>query len=337
MASIAIGILILLGPMLLVVMASVGLHYFLCWKYITVISRIFTEKPLFLLPTGDPPVDAEDLTIVTSDGKRLRACYLSARAPRRGVIWYGLEFGANRWSCVSYCEHLRGAGYDVFAYEPRNQGDSEIDPTYDPLHWLADRDLIDARAAHAYLKQRLEGSSLGVGIFGISKGAGAAIMAANDDNLVRCAVTDGMFGCYTTVVPYMRFWFRIYDKNYMLQGLYPSWYYGLVARAALKNVSRERRIRFLDLEPALQRFRRPLLMIHGARDKYIRPEMAAALFSYAREPKSFWLIDKAKHNQGLAVAGDEYRARVLTFFDAHLAQNLKAAATTGTRLGASDL
>jgi hypothetical protein len=32
-----------------------------------------------------------------------------------------------------------------------------------------------------------------------------------------------------------------------------------------------------------------------------------------------WLVDGAKHNQALAIAGDEYRRRVLDFFDLHLA------------------
>ena len=49
---------------------------------------------------------------------------------------------------------------------------------------------------------------------------------------------------------------------------------------------------------------RPLLMIHGGGDTYIKPEMALALFSKARSPKDYWLVEGAKHNQALAVAGD---------------------------------
>jgi fermentation-respiration switch protein FrsA (DUF1100 family) len=60
-------------------------------------------------------------------------------------------------------------------------------------------------------------------------------------------------------------------------------------------------------------------MIHGALDTYIKPEMARALFEEAREPKEFWLVAEAKHNQALQVAGDEYRRRILEFFEKHLA------------------
>ena len=63
---------------------------------------------------------------------------------------------------------------------------------------------------------------------------------------------------------------------------------------------------------------RPLLMIHGGGDTYIKPGMAQQLFAGARQPKELWLVEKAKHNQALQVAGDEYRQRVLAFFETHL-------------------
>jgi hypothetical protein len=65
---------------------------------------------------------------------------------------------------------------------------------------------------------------------------------------------------------------------------------------------------------------RPLLMIHGLADAYIKPEMTTRLFAFAREPKELWLVENAKHNQALQVAGEEYRQRVLRFFETHLAE-----------------
>ncbi len=64
---------------------------------------------------------------------------------------------------------------------------------------------------------------------------------------------------------------------------------------------------------------RALLMIHGGADNYIKPVMARTLFDRAGQPKEFWLVEKAKHNQAMQVADGEYRRRVLEFFDKHLA------------------
>ena len=311
-----VGVTLLLPTFVVGLMAL--LHFFLRRKYLHIIVRIYEETPFFNVPRGLPRSDAEDVTFPTADGLGLRGCYIKTPHPRRGVILFGLEYNSTRWSCVPYCDHLVDAGYDVFAYEPRNQGDSGCEPNLQPLHWPCDRDVTDARAALAYLKGRPDADPLGVGLFGISKGAGAGLLAAMADPYIRCAACDGMFSSTYTVVPYMRKWITIYNKSYFIQGLLPSWYYATLARVAVARVERERGVKFLDLEPALRRFRRPLLMMHGQRDGYIRPDMSRRLYEFARTPKEFWLIPGANHNQGLHVAADEYKNRVRDFFDKYL-------------------
>jgi fermentation-respiration switch protein FrsA (DUF1100 family) len=220
---------------------------------------------------------------------------------------------------VPYTDFLRADGFDVFTFEPRNQGDSDRQAGYDPLQWVTKHEVLDTRSALAYLKGRPDADPLGVGFFGISKGAGAGLQAAAHEAYVRCAVTDGAFATYTTMVPYMQKWIAIYSDRYLLQLLLPKWVYGLVGRLALRRISRDRGCRFPHLERAIAKLSpRPLLMLHGGADTYIKPEMARALFDLAGEPKEFWLVDGAKHNQALNVAGDEYRRRVLAFFREHL-------------------
>jgi pimeloyl-ACP methyl ester carboxylesterase len=302
-----------------ILLILVALHFHLRWNYLHYVLRIFQEKPLFIIPRGQPVDGAESLRIPTTDGLALQGCYLRARTPRRGVILFGLEFGSNRWSCVPYCEPLLEAGYDVFALEPRNQGDSDSLAGYDPLQWVTDYEVDDARAALAYLKARPDADPRGLGFFGISKGAAAGLLAGADDPYIRCFLTDGVFATKTTMVPYMRKWYRIYNNQYALQGLLPSWYYGLIADVGLKQIAAQRRCRFPFLERAFAKLApRPLLMIHGGGDTYIKPEMAEALFDRAGGPKEFWLVDKAKHNQALHLVPDEYQRRVLEFFDRHL-------------------
>ncbi|HVS38743.1 MAG TPA: alpha/beta hydrolase [Gemmataceae bacterium] len=291
-------------------------------RYMDILVRIFQEKPLFIVPRGQPVPEAEDVRFPAADGATLAGCYLRAAGPRRGVILFGLEFGSNRWSCQPYCEHLLAAGYDVFAFETRGQGDSDCPPGYEPLQWVTQFEVNDAQAALTYLKNRPDADPCGVGFFGVSKGAGAGLLAAARDPYVRCFVTDGVFGVYTTLVPYMRQWFRIYNNRLLIQGLVPSWYYGLIGLAGLAKIERLRGCRFPHLEDALPRLApRPLLMIHGGGDTYIKPEMARALCGCAREPRELWVVEGAKHNMALQTAGDEYRRRVLDFFNNHLAQD----------------
>jgi alpha-beta hydrolase superfamily lysophospholipase len=297
------------------------LHFWLRKHYLQNLVRIFLEKPLFVIPRGQPTADAEEVTLAGAGGVKLRGCYLKHTADRRkGVVLFGLEFGSNRWACGPYVDYLRAAGYDVFTWEPRNQGDSDREAGFEPLQWVTDREVADCRAAVEYLKSRPDADPRGVGLYGFSKGANAGLAVAANDPYVRCAVTDGAFAHYTTMVPYMRYWFAIYDRQYPLHGLLGGWYYGLIARVGVKKVGRERGVTYPNVERLIGRLSpRPLLMIHGGADTYIKPTMTQDLFRYARLPKELWVVEGAKHNQALQVAGDEYRRRVTEFFDKHLA------------------
>lgn len=289
-------------------------------RFLDQVVRIFEEKPLFIVPRGSPDPTAEEVTFRSADGTRLAGCYLPHRADRRrGVILFGLEFGSNRWAAGPYCEHLRTAGYDVFAYEPRNQGDSDTDPTYQPLQWVTDRDVADGRAALAYLKGRADADPAGVGVFGVSKGGSVGLLLAAEDPAVRCVATDGAFATYTTVVPYMRRWVTIYSPHRRLQRLVPDAFYGSIGQAAINRVARNRGVKFPRVEAAVRRLRVPLFVIHGEGDTYIKPAMAESLFARCKSTvKHLWIVPKAKHNQAPQVEPVAYHAKLVAFFTRHL-------------------
>jgi pimeloyl-ACP methyl ester carboxylesterase len=304
------------------------LYFYLLHRYLDFLVRVFKEEPLFIVPRGERITGAEDVRFPSFDGLTLCGCYLRARAPRRqGVILFGLEYGSNRWACVPYCEFLLDNGFDVFAFESRGQGDSDAQPGYKPLQWVTQYEVCDVQAALSYLKRRNDADPRGIGFFGISKGGSAGLLAGSRDPYIRCFVTDGIFATRTTMVPYMRKWVAIVNTRYWIQHLLPSWYYALLADAGLRRVRRERGWRFPHVERAMRRLApRPLLMLHGEADTYIKPDMARTLFGLAKPPKELWLVKGAKHNQALSVAAEEYRQRVLAFFQAHLAD---AAGGTG--------
>lgn len=295
-------------------------YSYACREFGDQIVRIFEERPLFVIPRGNPVDGAEDVTLPGPDGLELRGCYLHTPRPRKGVILFGLEFGSNRWSAVQYCESLVESGYDVFAYEPRNQGQSGVDASYTPLQWVTDRDLADQRAAIAYLKSRPDAPERGIGLFGISKGGSVGLLAAASDRWITCIATDGSYAAYTTMVPYMRRWVSIYSPRKNIQAWMPDWLYGGIGLHCMARSAAKRGVRFLSVEKAIRRLRQPLLMIHGGGDTYIKPEMTARLYSIAgTKHKDLWLVPRAKHNQALHVAGEEYTRRLLAFFDANLA------------------
>jgi alpha-beta hydrolase superfamily lysophospholipase len=304
----------------IIVLPPLALHIHILINYIPFVVRIFQEKPLFIMPFGKPVPGAEEITLTTADGVALQACYIRAVQPRRGVLLFGLEFGSNRWGCVPYCEFLREAGYDIFTFEMRGQGTSPAQAGYEPLQWVTDFELIDFQTAIAHLKNRPDRDPRGVGLFGLSKGGSAGLMSAVKDDFVRCFVVDGIFASVTTMVPYMKQFVLIYTKMPWLIPIVPDWYLRYIGRIGIRRIEKVRHCHFPALEPCMRKLTpRPLLMIHGGADNYIKPDMARALFDMARQPKEFWLVDKAKHNQSIHLAADDYKKRVLAFFDKHLA------------------
>src|SRR6202453_714516 len=251
----------------------------------------------------------------------LHGCYLKARTQtRRGVILFGLEFGSKRWACVPYCEFLRENGYDVFSFETRGQGESPCQPGYVPMVWTTHFELDDFRAAINYLKNRPDADPRGIGFFGLSKGGSSGLHVACEEPYIRCCVTDGMFAMHTTILPYMRKYIFIYSKRQLLAKNLPDWYFRFAAYEGRKRMGKERNCSFPQLETMLPKLSpRPLLMIHGGADTYIRPEMAEKLFRLVKEPKELWIVEDAKHNQAFHIANGAYRERVLGFFEKHLA------------------
>jgi pimeloyl-ACP methyl ester carboxylesterase len=317
-----LGIGVLAVPPVAIGLALAAIYLYIRLKYMGYLLRIFQERPLFIVPRGEKVTDAEDVTVSAHDGLKLRACYLKTIDPvRKGVILFGLEFGSNRWACRPYCERLLEAGYDVFAVEFRGQGESETDPNYDPLQWVTDRDVADMKAAIKYLLSRSDADPKGIGVFGISKGGSTGLLVATRENAIRCMVTDGAYGTHTTMVPYLKRWIGIYSDRKMIQSVLPTWFYGIIGMVGAKKVARNRGVNYPSVEKAIGRFNRPLLMIHGEGDTYIKPEMTQKLFDRARGTKQLWIVPKAKHNQALSVAGDEYHARVIAFFDTYLQMN----------------
>ncbi len=294
-------------------------HVYLYWRYRPVVTRIFQEKPLFVIPFGQPAPNAEEIDLITADGLTLKGCYLKTTQPRKGVIFFGLEFGSNRWGCLPYCEFLLQGGYDIFTVEMRGQGQSPAQAGYEPLQWLTEFEVEDFQTALEYLKKRADADPRGIGLFGLSKGGSAGLWLGAHDSYIRCIVTDGAFATLSVVVPYMKQWVYIYTRLPWAVKVIPHWYYAWYAQMAIRQVAHERNVRYPDLEAALHRLApRPWLMIHGGADNYIKPDMARELFDCAGEPKELWLVDKAKHNQAMQTANGEYKRRVLEFFDKNL-------------------
>lgn len=304
-----------LALLLIPVALVVGFLIHTVVRYAPIIGRVFEEKPLFLPLRLDPEPGGEEVRFRTKDGLELQGSYYPAETHSRvGVLVFCHEYLSNRWSFRPYTNALRALGYDIFTFDFRNHGLSASDPDYVPLQWVTNHEVRDLQAALAYLRTRPDHDTAGFGLFGVSRGGGAALLVAAKDPAVWGVVTDGAFPTHGTMLSYSRRWAEIYVSNPLVSRFAPTALFRFANWAGRVRSERRLHCKFPEVERAVARLSpRPWLMIHGQKDAYISPEIARVLFDEAKEPKELWIVPKAKHNRCREVAPEEYAARIVGF------------------------
>ncbi|MDO5691064.1 MAG: alpha/beta fold hydrolase [Pseudomonadota bacterium] len=186
-----------------------------------------------------------------------------------------------RWNVRASAGRMRrmqALGFSVLAIDYRGFGQSTAAL---PSEAMA---VEDARAAWDWLGRQHPGAARY--IFGHSLGGGVAVALAEQVNSEEGVILESTF----TSIP---------------------------------DVARTMQWGWLPVEPLItQRFDSgarigrigsPVLVVHGARDKTIQPELGQRLYAAAAQPKAFILVDKATHNIG-ASGQAQYRAALPQVF-----------------------
>jgi pimeloyl-ACP methyl ester carboxylesterase len=239
------------------------------------------------------------------------------------------EFCSDMWSCARYCRPLQTAGYDIFTFDFRGHGESGCEPGYTPRQWLSDRELHDMRGALAFVRGWLRERGLPeqVGVFGISRGGCAAILAAEEHADVAAIATDGVFSTDTIIEYYMRRWAYIFATVRVVYENHPPAFWRFLRWGMMYFARREFGCRFPSVRKALLRMTpRPTLFIHGAKDSHLPVEHSSRrLYAIAGQPKYLWVAPEARHSQAVMLYSDLYAELIVRFFNAHLAPHSGAA------------
>ena len=283
-----------------------------------------TKPPLTRNPLDYEPLRGDPVNFTAFDGLRLSGALIRANpdVPRRGMIIFAHEFCSDMASCGRYCRPLWEVGYDVFTFDFRGHGQSDKDPVYTPRQWVSDRDIADMRGVVAYVTDWLEREGLPreIGVFGISRGACAAIITAAENENIRALVADGAFSTDRTIEYFMKRWAYIFAKVKIVYENHPPLFWRFLRWSMMHFARREFRCRFPSVRKAIMRMKpRAVFFVHGQRDSFLPVEQSRLLYALAAQPKYMWLAPGARHNQA-AILHPELYARLTTeFFDRHLA------------------
>lgn len=234
----------------------------------------------------------------SASGAKIRGWLLPGeRGAGAVVLMHGVR--GSRLGMLGRARFLSAAGYTVLLFDFQAHGESggsRITTGY-----LESR---DARAALDFVRAVAPGER--VGVVGVSMG-GAATLLAEPPLDAQALVLEMV---YPTIEQ------AIDNRLRMSIG---AW--GVVFRPLFTSQLRLRLgISAEDLHPIdhAAQVTAPKLFIAGAEDVHTTLEESRQLFGAAAEPKEFWAVEGARHQDLHALKGREYEERILDFFDKHL-------------------
>ncbi|HEY3246057.1 MAG TPA: alpha/beta fold hydrolase [Phycisphaerae bacterium] len=294
-------------------------------RYIRIMTKLLddTPPPLSVGMRRSDRIPGEPVVFRAFDGHNLWGSFLwsAAPVPRRGMIIFAHEYKSDRHSALRYCRSLLEAGYDVFTFDFRAHGDSECEAGYKPRQWATEREQADMLGAIALVEDYLQQNNrpVEVGLFGISRGACAAILASVGLPGVKAIIADGAFSSDTILEYYMKRWSTIFAKVRVVAEFHPPVFWTFLRWLLFRACSRKFGCRFPSVRKFLRRLHTPILFIHGEKDSYIPVQQSQMLYHVANKPRYLWIVEGAKHNQSALLEPELYALRIQAFFDRYLA------------------
>jgi uncharacterized protein len=203
---------------------------------------------------------------------------------------------------VQYVPALHAAGFNVLMFDFRAHGRS--DGRVSTIGYLERQDVLGAVDF-----VRAKGIER-IGLLGFSMGGVVAMLTAPICPDVRAVISDGGPARMRTALTVWA-WERGVPK---LLGAVIAWL--TLAVTSLRVGANQ--FRYEPVRCVGRIAPRPILFIHGERDPYLPPADFDALVAAANEPKQVWRVSEAGHRTVDQVYPEEYRRRVVTFFEQHL-------------------
>lgn len=308
-------LLVILGGLILLFVSALI-------KYIFIIMNVFLNIPLKAKPENWTLPSGEEVSFLSSKGHPLNGIFFKANNPlppakASPTIIFCHEFGADKSFCAPYSAFLLKEGYNVFSFDFRGHGQSLSQDGYIPRPWTTRSEIDDLVGAVRYIKKR-GGSREAVGILGISRGAVTAITSAPFAPEIKAIVSDSAFSTLETMIAYMQKWASIFSSLTFVYRHMTYRSYLVLAKMSIAMAEIKYRVKFPSLKKILQKHPVPILFIHGKQDSFIDHKHAQFLYEKSCGPKEAWIIEGARHNEGIKVAPEDYARRAVSFFNKYV-------------------
>jgi fermentation-respiration switch protein FrsA (DUF1100 family) len=225
------------------------------------------EHQLVYQPSGPaaadfatPNLEREDVWFTSQDGVKLHGWYCPAKNPRGYVLFAHGNGGnlATRWE--RYRLLANRLELTVLAFDYRGYGQSEGRPSEAGL-------IADARAARTFLAKKAHVAKSEIILYGQSLGGAVMVELASEEG-AKALILESTF---TSLADVANFKFPLTPP-------------GKILRNEFNSLAK------------IDRYRGPLLVLHGDKDKLVPFDQAERLYAAANEPKTFVTVHEGGHN-----------------------------------------
>ena len=263
----------------------------------------FVCSPEHFIYCGDPSqldLSFEDISIQLDDGHTLSGWYMPAERSHKAIVFvHGL--GADRREGMRWFKAMHQAGFNILAFDLRNQGQST--QSFSTMGYFEKRDVIGALG---YLQQQKQIQS--IGIFGTSMGAATAIMAMVDDPRIAAGVFEAGWANLEDLYR------QIIEQHMGLPSapLLPLTTWMLEQRTGMKMAKLNPEDMLADIAP------RPVFIIHCSGDSLIGFSHGERNYTAAEQPKEFWKSPCQVHARAWQSDPEYIEQRVAKYFTKYL-------------------
>ena len=221
-------------------------------------------------------ISVEDIYFQSEDGVKLHGWFVPAEKPVATLLWFHGNAG-NLSHRLDNIKKLLPLGLNVFIFDYRGYGRSEGEPGEPGIY-------LDSRAAYSTLVATKKIDPKTLFLFGRSLGGVCAAEVAVDHPAAGL-ILESTFT----------------SAKDMAKNLFPFLPIGSVIRSELNTIEKVPGIKI------------PKLFLHGTRDEIVPYMLGKKLYAAAADPKEFYDIEGAGHNDTYIVGGQPYFQRLGQF------------------------
>jgi pimeloyl-ACP methyl ester carboxylesterase len=296
---------------------------FLAWSaiIIRVLLRNILEMPEVALdlssltPEEPETFDTERITLKASDQRTLSSLKITGKGivPDKWILFLP-EMAATGEAWNKYLHYLPQNGWGILALDFPGAGQSTPYPSHKVGKFLTDIELADAETALSKTIELSQGKK-SVPVFGVSRGAVAALTLARKHKTVEKVIADSPFCSVEVIKTQFRRIGKIYAPSRVIE-LIPDFLIHNYVLLAFTLAGMTRNCHFIKLSKILPKgINCPVFFINGQKDKLAPSGSLEKLLKNSEKKWCHLKVQGAKHNAAVLKEPELYKNRVIEFLN----------------------